>query len=125
MRPDLIIPIGSAAESFFYWYKVENKQSFQNDEKDKTRYTNVNLGRKWTKNHRIGPDAFLQLSFQFAAATHYGYHVNHYEAGSMARFYKGRTETIRPLTDEVQQAFIYLTKCVNGPSTIISTSKIA
>ena len=77
------------------------------------------------KNHRIWQDAFLQLSFQFAAATHYGYHVNHYEAGSMARFYKGRTETIRPLTDEVQQAFIYLTKCVNGPSTIISTSKIA
>ena len=35
----------------------------------------------------------------------------------MARFYKGRTETIRPLTEEVQQAFIYLMKCVNDPST--------
>ena len=68
------------------------------------------------KNHRIGPDAFLQLSFQFAAATHYGHHVNHYEAGSMATFYKGRTETIRPLTKEAQQAFIHLKKCVNDPS---------
>ena len=81
-----------------------------------TRYTKMNLGRRWMKKHDFGPDAFLQLSFQYAAATHYGFHVNHYEAGSMARFYKGRTETIRPLTKEAQNAYIFLKKCVNDPS---------
>ena len=81
-----------------------------------TRYTKVNLGRRWMKNQGFGPDAFLQLSFQFAAATHYGFHVNHYEAGSMARFYKGRTETIRPLTKEAQEAYVFLKKCENDPS---------
>ena len=44
-----------------------------------TRYREVNLDRKWMKNHKIGSDAFIQLSFQFAAATHYGHHVNQYE----------------------------------------------
>ena len=62
------------------------------------------------KTNNFGPDAFMQLSFQFAAATHYGYHVNHYEAASMARFYKGRTETFRPLTKESQTAYNYLMK---------------
>ena len=45
-----------------------------------TRYREVNLDRKWMKNHKVGSDAFIQLSFQFAAATHYGHHVNQYEA---------------------------------------------
>ena len=34
----------------------------------------------------------------------------------MGRFYKGRTETIRPLTTESQEAFVLLKKCVNDPS---------
>ena len=62
-------------------YLINNGIVFENDSKDMTKYTKVDLGRRWMKNHRIGPDAVLQLSFQFAAATHYGYHVNHYEAG--------------------------------------------
>ena len=49
-------------------------------EKDMTRYREVNLDRKWMKKYKIGSDAFIQLSFQFAAATHFGHHVNQYEA---------------------------------------------
>ena len=46
-----------------------------------TRYRDVTLDRKWMKKYKIGSDAFIQLSFQFAAATHFGHHVNQYEAG--------------------------------------------
>ena len=105
-----------------------------------TRYREVNLDRKWMKNHKIGSDAFIQLSFQFAAATHYGHHVNQYEvrisklldtrvrlekldgsvilfkAGSMAMFYRGRTETVRPLTKEAVEAYKHLRIAEENPS---------
>ena len=50
-----------------------------------TRYRDVTLDRKWMKKYKIGSDAFIQLSFQFAAATHFGHHVNQYEAGISER----------------------------------------
>ena len=74
------------------------------------------LDRNWMKSHKIGPDAFMQISLQLAAADYYGHHVNQYEAASMAMFYKGRTETVRPCTKEVTELYKLYSKARADPS---------
>ena len=48
-----------------HWYQGE----------DKTVEKSIQVNRKWMKQFKIGADAFMQLSLQFAAAQHYGYGV--------------------------------------------------
>ena len=64
-----------------------------------------NLDRQWMKQNKVGPDAFMQICLQLAAADYYGHHVNQYEAASMAMFHKGRTETVRPCTKEATDLY--------------------
>ena len=50
----------------------------------------------WVKQHKIGPDGFLQMAFQLAhASTHDGKAGATYESASTSAFKHGRTETIR------------------------------
>ena len=72
---------------------------------DLTERKQFDLDRAWMKKNKVGPDAFMQISLQLAAADYYGHHVNQYEAASMAMFYKGRTETVRPCTKEVTELY--------------------
>lgn len=53
------------------------------------------------KGLKSSPDAFMQLSFQLAwARLHGGNVASTYESGQVKRFLAGRTETIRPVTNE-------------------------
>ena len=54
------------------------------------------VNSNWVKQHKIGPDGFLQMAFQLAhASTHDGKAGATYESASTSAFKHGRTETIR------------------------------
>lgn len=61
------------------------------------------LNKKECKKYKVSPDAFMQLSFQL------GYHkqnqkfVGSYESCSTSAFRHGRTETMRPCTNETKE----------------------
>lgn len=59
-------------------------------------YTEMNKG--FCKNHKVSPDAIMQLGFQLAYAKQHGEYVGTYESCSTAAFRHGRTETVRPCT---------------------------
>merc|ERR1711953_690806 len=66
------------------------------------------FGKKQCKNAKIGPDAVMQLGFQLANLYRSGSFAPTYESCSTAAFRHGRTETVRPLTQEMRvcaQAF--------------------
>ena len=56
--------------------------------------------KTYTKKHKIGSDAFIQLSYQIAYRLVHNDTVSVYEACSTAVYQHGRTETIRPATIE-------------------------
>ncbi|XP_012938402.1 carnitine O-acetyltransferase [Aplysia californica] len=52
-------------------------------------------GKKFIKQQKLSPDAFMQQAFQLAYFKMYGQPCATYESGSLRRFQQGRTETIR------------------------------
>lgn len=58
------------------------------------------FGKKLCKNHKVSPDAIMQLGFQAAYYLQNGQTVATYESCSTSAFKHGRTETIRPATLE-------------------------
>lgn len=67
------------------------------------------FGKNKIKRMRCSPDAFTQLAFQMAAVEFWGKHVLTYESAATRMFYHGRTETIRPVTNEAA-AFVLAMK---------------
>lgn len=59
-------------------------------------YPEMNKG--FCKNHKVSPDAIMQLGFQLAYVKQHGCYVGTYESCSTAAFRHGRTETVRPCT---------------------------
>lgn len=59
---------------------------------------NDSLTKGFCKNHKVSPDAVLQLGIQLAYFRQHGEYVGTYESCSTAAFRHGRTETIRPCT---------------------------
>eukprot|EP00117_Sycon_ciliatum_P031805 scpid51630/ scgid24814/ Carnitine O-acetyltransferase; Carnitine acetyltransferase len=53
------------------------------------------FGKEAIKAGRLSPDAFIQVSFQLAYHRMYGCNAPTYESGSIRRYSRGRTETIR------------------------------
>jgi len=58
------------------------------------------FGKKWLKQHRVSPDAFVQMALQLAYFRDQGRFTATYETGSTRRFFHGRTETCRAVTKE-------------------------
>jgi carnitine O-acetyltransferase len=57
-------------------------------------------GKNFITSMGMSPDAFVQLAFQAAYYGLYGRNENIYEPAMTKAFYHGRTEAIRPVTDE-------------------------
>lgn len=57
-------------------------------------------GKNFITSMGMSPDAFVQLGFQAAYYGLYGRNENIYEPAMTKGFYHGRTEAIRPVTDE-------------------------
>lgn len=62
------------------------------------------LDRNYFKKCKLSPDSMSQLSFQLAFKKLYGSTPVTYESCSTAAFKGGRTETVRPCTDETNAA---------------------
>lgn len=62
------------------------------------------LNRDYFKKNKLSPDAMSQLSFQVAFKKVYGATPVTYESCSTAAFRGGRTETVRPCTNETNKA---------------------
>lgn len=62
------------------------------------------LNRDYFKKNKLSPDAMSQLSFQVAFKKVYGATPVTYESCSTAAFRGGRTETVRPCTNETNVA---------------------
>lgn len=62
------------------------------------RYTRY--GKDLPKQHKMSPDAFVQMAFQLAYYRAYGTWVATYESAGMRRYLWGRTETCRSVTTE-------------------------
>ena len=60
--------------------------------------------RDYFKKNKLSPDSMSQLSFQLAFRKAYGKTPVTYESCSTAAFRGGRTETVRPCTNETNQA---------------------
>jgi len=58
------------------------------------------LSKKLCKQHKVSPDAMMQLGFQLAYYLKHGEVVATYESCSTSAFKHGRTETVRPATLE-------------------------
>ncbi|TDH71464.1 hypothetical protein CCR75_001110 [Bremia lactucae] len=68
--------------------------------------SHTDYGKGMIKNFRVSPDAFIQMALQLAYYRNSGTITQTYES-SMTRLYRnGRTETVRPVTDE-SKAFVY------------------
>lgn len=62
------------------------------------------LNRDYFKKNKLSPDAMSQLSFQLAFKKAYNQTPVTYESCSTAAFKGGRTETVRPCTNETNRA---------------------
>lgn len=62
------------------------------------------LNRDYFKKYKLSPDAMSQLAFQIAFKKVYKHTPVTYESCSTAAFRGGRTETVRPCTNETNQA---------------------
>ncbi|CEG45495.1 choline carnitine o [Plasmopara halstedii] len=68
--------------------------------------SHTNYGKGLIKKFRVSPDAFIQMALQLAYYRNSGTITQTYES-SMTRLYRdGRTETVRPVTDE-SKAFVH------------------
>lgn len=56
------------------------------------------LGKNFIKKHGMSPDAFIQQVIQLAVYKYMGKQLPTYEAASTRKFFKGRTETGRPVS---------------------------
>lgn len=88
--------------------KAEIKKSLQNYvatvnslEMHAMIYHEMNKG--FCKNHRVSPDAIMQLGFQLAYLKQNRAYVGTYESCSTAAFRHGRTETVRPCTMDTKK----------------------
>jgi len=61
---------------------------------------NFEVNRNWMSSRNLGADGFLQLSLQITHRLLHGYQCATYESASTCAFQHGRTETIRPCTQE-------------------------
>ncbi|KAM3872650.1 peroxisomal carnitine O-octanoyltransferase-like [Diretmus argenteus] len=60
----------------------------------------TSFGKAAVKQRKLHPDAFVQLAMQFAYYRMHGRPGSCYETATTRRFYHGRTETMRPCTQE-------------------------
>ncbi len=63
-------------------------------------FIQVGLGRDDCRRHRLSPDSIMQIAFQAAHHLVKGTFVPVYESCSTSAFRRGRTETLRSLTEE-------------------------
>ncbi|MBN2259460.1 MAG: choline/carnitine O-acyltransferase [Clostridiales bacterium] len=63
----------------------------------------TDFGKERIKSLQISPDSFIQMGIQLAQYKTFGKIYNTYEAVMTKRFYKGRTEAMRPVTRESTQ----------------------
>ena len=61
------------------------------------------FGKERIKSFRLSPDAFVQLALQVAMVQRFGRCKSVYESASTRRFRHGRTETLRPVSNESRQ----------------------
>lgn len=64
------------------------------------------LGKRFIKKHGMSPDAFIQQVIQLAVYKYLGKQLPTYEAASTRKFFKGRTETGRPVSEQSQRFVI-------------------
>jgi len=62
-------------------------------------------GKEFIKSHKMSPDAYLQQIVQLAIYKYLGKQLPTYEAASTRKFFKGRTETGRSVS-EASQKFV-------------------
>lgn len=62
-------------------------------------------GKEFIKSHKMSPDAYLQQIVQLAVYKYLGRQIPTYEAASTRKFFKGRTETGRSVS-EASQRFV-------------------
>lgn len=74
-----------------------------------------NLNKNTCKTYKVSPDSIMQLSFQLSYYKQYKKFVATYESCSTSAFRHGRTETMRPCTNETK-AFIEAIEGKNRPS---------
>lgn len=58
------------------------------------------LGKNFIKKHGMSPDSFIQQVIQLAVYKYLGKQLPTYEAASTRKFFKGRTETGRPVSED-------------------------
>ncbi|XP_031636280.1 carnitine O-palmitoyltransferase 2, mitochondrial [Contarinia nasturtii] len=76
------------------------QQNYVNTVNSLEMHTMINdvMTKSFCKNHKVSPDAIMQLGIQLAYYQQNGEYVGTYESCSTAAFRHGRTETIRPCT---------------------------
>ena len=95
---------------------------------DSVTYHNFKLegvGKNDCKKSKVGPDSFMQAAFQIAYFKLYGKFVPTYESCSTAIFKHGRTETMRPCTEETAALTKAMTSGSTGSKEILSLLQAA
>lgn len=82
----------------------------------------ASFNKDYFKKNKLSPDAMSQLSFQLAFKKVYGHTPVTYESCSTAAFKGGRTETVRPCTNETNKAVESILK--NKLSSNVSTAEL-
>jgi len=82
----------------------------------------ANLDREYFKKNKLSPDAMSQLSFQLAFRKVFDKTPVTYESCSTAAFKGGRTETVRPCTNETNEAVRAIIS--NGQSDKLTNSEL-
>lgn len=84
-------------------------------------YPEMNKG--FCKNHKVSPDAIMQLGFQLAYAKQCGDYVGTYESCSTAAFRHGRTETVRPCTMDTKAFCESIVRSTSTASALTQTQQ--
>jgi len=97
---------------------VQNPWYYDQDAQSTKDIFAAKLNRNWMLERKIGADGFLQLSILLTGHVVKGHPVSAYESASTSTFRHGRTETIRPCTEEGQEACrIYLNEDLSNLET--------
>ncbi|KAJ8313607.1 hypothetical protein KUTeg_008168 [Tegillarca granosa] len=76
-------------------------------------------GKKFLRKHKLHPDTHVQLALQYAYYKKYKRPGPCYETATTRKFYHGRTETMRPCTEEA----IEWSKAMLDPKTSMETKR--
>lgn len=72
-------------------------------------------GKSFIKHHGFSPDAFIQQVIQLATFKYFGKQLPTYEAGSTRKYFKGRTEAGRSVSND-SALFVRLWEAVDTPT---------